>query len=177
MTFWVTCFTHIWPINHLASHLTPGSLVRASTHGWDSTDISHTLNRVPTSGYTLPSHRHLGNHPEDWFPSITSRIVTHTSPCLQSQQHDGTTAEEPYHILCQTTRAGLYLPRTLPPSAMHYSCMLFTRNIFLIWCHTWHKAHMPKTPWMLFPCNIVFCLWKLQCNFKLSVSSLCWTAS
>ena len=26
--------------------------------------------------HTLPSHEHLGNHPEDWFPSITSRIVT-----------------------------------------------------------------------------------------------------
>ena len=76
MTFWVTCFTHIWPINHRASHLTSGSLVRTSTHGWDYTEISHTLNRMPTSGYTLPSHRHLGNHPEDWFPSITSRIVT-----------------------------------------------------------------------------------------------------
>ena len=78
MTFWVTCFTHIWPINHLASHLTPGSLVRTSTHGWDSTDISHTLNRVPTSVHTLPSHEHLGNHPEDWLPSITSGIVTDT---------------------------------------------------------------------------------------------------
>ena len=40
------------------------------------TDISYTLNRVPTSVHTLPSHEHLGNHLEDWFPSITSRIVT-----------------------------------------------------------------------------------------------------
>ena len=31
---------------------------------------------MPTSVHTLPSHEHLGNHPEDWFPSITSRIVT-----------------------------------------------------------------------------------------------------
>ena len=62
-------------------------------------------------------------------------------------------------------------------NAMHYSCMLFTRNIFLMWCHTWHMAHMPETPRLLFPCNIVVCLWKLQCYFKLSVSSLCWTSS
>ena len=37
---------------------------------------SYKLNRVPTSVHTLPSHKHLGNHPEDWFPSITNRIVT-----------------------------------------------------------------------------------------------------
>ena len=66
MTFWVPCWHkydllliwhHTWP---------PGSLVGTSTYGENS------LNRVPTSVHTQPSHEHLGNHPEDWFPSITS---------------------------------------------------------------------------------------------------------
>ena len=91
MTFWVTCVTHIWPINPLASHLTPGSLVRTCTHGWNSTDISNTLNWVPTLVHTLPSHEHLGNHPEDWFPSITSRIITISAKHINE--------EIPRHIL------------------------------------------------------------------------------
>ena len=74
--------TQIWPITHLASHLTP-RVTCWDFHIWGKlTDISHTLNRVPTSVHTLPSHEHLGNHPEDWFPSITSRIVTLPSSIL-----------------------------------------------------------------------------------------------
>ena len=62
---------HIWSISHLASHLSP----RVTC--WDFhirltlTDISYTMNRV----HTHPSHKHSGNHPEDWLPSITSGIV------------------------------------------------------------------------------------------------------
>ena len=46
----------------------------------------------------------------------------HTAPRLQSQQHDGTTTEEPYHLLCQTTRAGLYL---LVRSRLEYCCAIW----------------------------------------------------
>ena len=42
----------------------------------------------------------------------------YTAPRLQSQQHDGTTVEEPYHFLYQTTRAGLYFLSTLPPRVL-----------------------------------------------------------
>ena len=63
--------TQIWRITHLALHLTP-RVTCWDFHIWGKlTDISYTLNRVPTSMHTLPSHQHLGNHPEDLFPSIT----------------------------------------------------------------------------------------------------------
>ena len=76
MTFWVPCWrTHdllvIWRYTWPA-----GSLDGTYTNGWISTDISYALNQMPTFVHTLPSYEHFGNHPEDWFPSITSRIVT-----------------------------------------------------------------------------------------------------
>ena len=66
MTFLVPCLTQVWPITHLASHLTP-RVTCWDFHTWGKlTDISHTLNRVPTSVHTLPSHEHLVNHCYHW---------------------------------------------------------------------------------------------------------------
>ena len=74
---------YLWLIWH-HTHLTP-RVTCWDFHIWGKlTDISYTLNCVPTSVHTLLSHEHLGNHPEDLFPSITSRIVTDARVMMQA---------------------------------------------------------------------------------------------